>query len=477
MIFGPKVRLAGAIALAVPCLTTVARGQPSWTPDELAARTVERRAVEAVNWGIPAVNYDRMVQAMIRDAKGDFNQIVYWSAFLDSRNQTLTPNPDTIYFKPFFNTKDVGPIVLEIPPADEGSITGTIMDSWQAALEDVGPAGVDKGMGGKYLILPPDFKGNVPAGYIAMPSMTYQGFALLRSIVKSNSDADVAKAVAYGRRIKLYPLSQAANPPATTFVDAAGIVFDSTIPYDLRFFQSLDRMVQAEPWLPRDKVMIDMLKSIGIEKGKPFSPDDRTKPLLEAAAKEAQAWLSQRFDTVFVPYFDGARWALPAAPGLVETSATFYETPDSYPIDARGLTDYWAFSTVKHLGAGQFYLMGSKDRQGQPLDGGSHYRLTVPANVPASQYWSAVVYNRETHTLIRGASRLSRSSQDPALQRNADGTTDLYFGPKPPAGKESNWVATDPGGRFEVLVRFYGPQKPLFEKTWTLPDIEKVAAQ
>jgi hypothetical protein len=121
--------------------------------------------------------------------------------------------------------------------------------------------------------------------------------------------------------------------------------------------------------------------------------------------------------------------------------------------------------------------MGSKDRQGQPLEGGSNYRLTVPANVPASQYWSAVVYNRETHTLIRGASRLSRSSQDPALQKNADGTTDLYFGPRPPAGKDSNWVETDPAGRFEVLVRFYGPGKPLFEKTWTLPDIEKVAAQ
>ncbi|MFL5021159.1 MAG: DUF1254 domain-containing protein [Microvirga sp.] len=462
---------------AMASLSAVAQGQPPSTASDLVDRTIARRAVEAVNWGIPAVNYDRMVQAMIRDAKGDFNQIVYWSGFLDSKNQTLTPNPDTIYFKPFFNTKDVGPVVLEIPPADDGSITGTIMDSWQAALEDVGPAGVDKGKGGKYLILPPDYRGDVPAGYIALPSMTYQGYALLRSIVKSSSDADIAKAVAYGRRIKLYPLSQAANPPATTFVDAAGIVFDSTIPYDLRFFQSLDRMVQAEPWLPRDKVMIDMLKSIGIEKGKPFNPDEKTKPLLEAAAKEAQAWLSQRFDTVFVPYFEGTRWALPAAPGLVEASSTFYETPDSYPIDARALTDYWAFSTVKHLGAGQFYLMGSKDRQGQPLEGGSNYRLAVPANVPASQYWSAVVYNRETHTLIRGASRLSRSSQDPALQKNADGTTDLYFGPRPPAGNESNWVETDPAGRFEVLVRFYGPGKPLFEKTWTLPDIEKVAAQ
>jgi hypothetical protein len=146
------------------------------------------------------------------------------------------------------------------------------MDAWQAALEDVGPAGVDKGKGGKYLILPPDYTDKAPNGYIVRPSTTYQGYALLRSILKSGSDADVANAAAYARQIKLYPLSQADNPPPTIFVDAIDVVYDATIPYDVRFFQSLDRVVQIEPWLTRDKVMIDMLKSIGIEKGKPFNP-------------------------------------------------------------------------------------------------------------------------------------------------------------------------------------------------------------
>ena len=164
-----------------------------------------------------------------------------------------------IYLMPFFNTKDVGPMVLEIPPADRrGSITGSIDDGWQTALEDVGPAGVDKGKGGKYLILPPDYKDKAPDGYIALQSQTYTGFALLRSNLKSGSDADIAKAVAYGKRVKFYPLSQAANPPATIFVDAMDVVFDSTIPYDLRFFQTLDRFVQREPWLDRDKAMIDI---------------------------------------------------------------------------------------------------------------------------------------------------------------------------------------------------------------------------
>jgi hypothetical protein len=248
---------------------------------ELTRRALERRAIEAINWGMPAVNLDLMLQAGIAVGAKP-NQIVYWSRLPDWKIQTLTPNPDVIYLKPFFNTKEVGPMVLEIPPAGDGSITGTIMDAWQAALADVGPAGADKGAGGKYLILPPDYKGETPGGCIVLPSMTYQGYALLRSILKSGSDADVAKAVDYARRIKLHPLSQAGTPPATTFVDAIDLVYDSTIPYDLRFFQSLDRIVQTEPWLARDRVMIDMLKSIGIEKGKPFKPDAKTQESLNA---------------------------------------------------------------------------------------------------------------------------------------------------------------------------------------------------
>jgi hypothetical protein len=345
------------------------------------------------------------------------------------------------------------------------------MDVWQAALEDVGPAGVDKGNGGKYLILPPDYNDKWPEGYIVLPSSTYEGFGLLRSIIKGSGDDAVKKAIDYGLKVKLYPLSQASAPPPTTFVDVLGKTFDATIQYDMSFYQSLDRVVQYEPWLPRDKVMIDMLKSIGIEKGKKFRPDAAARRTLEAAVAEAHDWLDMRYETVFQPYFKEAHWAVPAAPGLVETSATFYETPEAYSIDGRAITDYWAFSTVKHLGSGQFYLMSTKDRDGAPLDGGKSYRLAVPANVPAGQYWSAVVYDRATHALIRDLSTSSKSSQMPGLETNEDGSVDLWFGPTTPAGQESNFIPTKAGHRFEVLFRLYAPQKPLFDKTWTLPDI------
>ncbi len=462
------------VALILLFAATAASAQDRPSTEDLASRMIERRAVETVIWGMPAVNYNLMYQEMVRKVGGGFNQVLYWSRLLDWRNQTLTPNPDVIYLIPFFNTKDVGPVVLEIPPADDGVFNGSIMNYWQAAIEDVGPGGVDKGKGGKYLILPPGYdRSTVPDGYIVMPSDTYRGYALLRSVLRSGSSADVAKALAYAKRIKVYPLSQAASPPPTEFLDAAGVLFDSTIPYDLRFFESLNEMVQAEPWLERDKAMIDQLKTIGIERGKPFRPDEKTKQILDDAIKETKAWFEARYDTL-PPFYEGEHWFFPSTEEMIHNVMGDWRIPNSYPVDARGTAYTLAFFSAKHLGESQYYLLTGHDKHGEPLDGRNSYRLTVPANAPVTQYWSMTVYDRDTHAFIREAKWVGRSSQTPNLQRNADGSIDIFFGPTPPASEESNWVPTEPSGRFEVLARFYGPEKPLFEKTWKLPDIEKV---
>jgi hypothetical protein len=448
-----------------------------FSAEELARRTVERRAFEAVIWGTPAVNFDVMYHAMVRDAKAGegSNKIVFWSRLFDWKNQTLTPNPDSIYFMAFFNTKDAGPVVLDIPPADEGSITGSIDDCWQTAIEDVGPAGMDKGNGGRYLILPPGYKKRVPSGYIVLQSYTYQGYALLRSILRSNSEVGIADAVAYGKRIKLYPLSQSAHPSATQFVDAIDVVYDANIPWDLRFFQSLDRMVQIEPWLERDKAMIDQLRSVGIEKGKPFNPDPETQDALKDAVRQAHAWLANKYENSYFPppYYEGGHWHVPVSHDVIEGLQTFFANPDKYPVDGRGVAYTVGFFSAKHFGAGQFYLMTFTDKNGKALEGGSTYHLNVPANAPVTQYWSATVYDRDTHALVRNMRRASQSSQNPELQKNSDGSVDIYFGPKAPAGKDSNWVPTSADGKFEVLFRLYGPEKPLFDKTWKLPDIER----
>jgi hypothetical protein len=442
--------------------------------DDLSQRTIERRAIEAAIWGIPIVNTDMMFRAFARDGKGAVNQIAYFSRLPDWKNQTLTPNPDAMYFMPFFSTKDVGPIVIEIPPAESGSITGSLMDAWQVALEDVGPAGVDKGKGGKYLILPPGYKEKPPAGFVVLPSHVYQGYGLLRSILKSRSEADVAAAVAYGKRIKLYPLSAAANPPAMMFVDMVDVVFDATIPYDVRFFESLDRMVQSEPWIERDRVMVNALQSLGIQKGQPFAPDAKTKDALTTGVREARAWFDQYYETHFEPFNAGTRWILPADKTILEAEANGFSDTNTYPIDGRGLAYYFAFSAVKHMGEGQFYLFATRDKDGQILDGAMSYRLHVPPRPPVRQYWSVVLYDFGTHALIRDMKWSSRSSLEPDIEKNADGSVDVYFGPQAPAGKEKNWVPTKPGGRFEALFRLYGPEQALFAKTWVLPDIERM---
>lgn len=447
------------------------------TPLPADEQVIGSRAVQTVIWAMPAVNYDRMLQAMFK-AGGKENQVVYWSKLFDWQNQTLTPNPNTIYLMPFMNTKDTGPLVVEIPAASEGQeITGTIIDAWQVALEDVGPAGADKGAGGKYLVLPPGYAGDIPNGYIVLRPSTNMSMALFRSSIGEASAADIARAVAYGKRIRVYPLSKASDPPATTFVDAMGTTFDSTIPYDIRFFEALDRFVQREPWLERDKAMIDQMKSIGIEQGKPFQPDAERKRVLEQAAVSASSWLDKQYQALFSPYYPGGQWALPVAHELTEGLANNFSTPGVYPVDSRGVLFSFAFSSVKKLGTGQFYLVALRDGTGVPFDGASTYRLRVPANAPVRLYWSATVYDRSTHTLIQNQRWPSRGSMTPGLQSNADGSVDLYVGPQPPAGKEANWIPTQAGRGWEIMMRFYGPQPPLFDKSWVLPDLEKIPAQ
>lgn len=462
-------------ALALMLVSPLARAQtPDLSSEELNARAIHRRAVEAVIWGMPAANFDRMLQAAISNGAKP-NQVVYWSRPVNWQNQTLTPNPDTIYLNPFYDTRS-GPVVLEIPPAGgDAVIVGSVDNAWQNALADVGPAGADQGKGGKYLITPPGYAEEAPEEYIHLPSDTYQGFVILRSNFKSRSDADIAAAVEYGKRIKIYALNS--GPEASAHVDVYDKPFDATIPYDWRFFESLHRFVQAELWLERDKVMIDLLQSLGIEKGKPFSPDEKTKAIFEQAAREARAYIDLGYAGLFdPPYFDGTHWAVPASPGVVEGMSTGFADPNSYPVTTRAVSYAMGYFSAKHLGAGQFYLMSVRDSDGKPLDGQRTYRLTVPAGAPVTQYWSATLYDRETHALIRETSHSSRASNSPDVRPNADGSVDLYFGPQAPAGREANWVPTN-GRDFEVLFRLYGPEKPLFDKTWKLPDIEPVAAQ
>ena len=285
-----------------------------------------------------------------------------------------------------------------------------------------------------------------------MPSSTYQSYGILRSNPATGSAADVAKAVGYGKQVKVYPLSSAPKPPATVFVDVVDVVYDNIIPYDLRFFQSLDRMIQIEPWLDRDRSMIDLLKSIGIEKGKPFNPDESRKAILNVAASDAHDYLDARYEEVFQPPFDAsARWALPASQELVASLQTNFADPNSYPTDARGLAYSYAYFSAKPLGQGQFYLMTIKDKDGNGFDGAKIYRLHVPPNAPVRLYWS---------------------SNTPGLHTNDDGSSDVYFAAKPPQARNQTGYPHMPAEGLRCYFASMPPEKAFFDKKWILPDIE-----
>jgi hypothetical protein len=219
--------------------------------------------------------------------------------------------------------------------------------------------------------------------------------------------------------------------------------------------------------------MMGLLLPLGIEKGKEFKPDAATQAMLKKAAQDAQAWFMQSMLTYGVQFWPDRKWLVPVSPIGPQTGFK-WENANYLDVDARGI-GFFSFNTPPaKLGAATFYLAAYLDGQGGQLGGESTYRLRVPANVPAAQFWAVTLYDLETCSFIRDVTLVGLDSYDQKMHRNDDGSVDLYFGPKPPTGQESNWIPTVPGRSYFPWFRFYGPEKPLFEKSWKLPDIEKL---
>lgn len=457
------------VAVAAFAVAASANAQ-NFTSEDLARRTIERRAVEAVIWGMPLVNTDAMRQAYFRDVGARYNDICYFSAPADWRFQVTTPNASTNYVYFNFNLKD-GPVVVEIPAAVGAGLLGSMVDAWDTPMADIGPAGDDQGKGGKYIMLPPDFRGEAPSGFFTLQYPTYNGYALYRAIRAGSTQADVAASLALVKKLRVYPLAQQASPPDQRFIDIHGKTFDGIANFDERFFDSLNRMVQEEPVQKRDLVAMGMLKSIGIEKGKEFKPDAGMQRILKVGVQEAQAQFIEGMTSYSQPWWPDRNWS-PADARGVKTGFTF-QTADALDVDARGWANFAAFALPKKTGESLVYLFTFHDGRGERLSGERTYMLRVPANVPARQYWSMIVYDARTAAFVREASVITLDSYNQAMKRNPDGSVDIYFGPNAPAGKETNWIYTAPGKAFFPAMRFYDPDKPLLDKTWKLPDIEK----
>ncbi|WP_296712953.1 DUF1254 domain-containing protein [Rhodoblastus sp.] len=441
-----------------------------------------QRAIEAVIWSMPAISIREFWESQFKDYGASWNDIVLWSKPATPRHELLTANNQVPYMLTALNLRQ-GPVVVEIPAAGaKANLFGSFVDNWQAPIVDVGPSGTDEGRGGKYLFLPPGYTDPIPEGYLPVRSEGYVVVGGLRPVPANGGTAEEAHA--YAQQMKVYPLADAAAPKPTRFIDGYPKPFHSLPTYDASWFRELAAMVNEEPVRERDKVMLGMLASIGIERGKKFEPDAKMQKTLDAAIVDARKIMQKFFETpgkALAPWWQGSQWSAfsPKTMGLANEFT--YETADGLWLDARaGGLFYWATFVPKKLGGGTFYLMGLRDSSGQLFDGQATYRLRVPADVPAKDFWSAIVYDMETKAFVCAGpcdtadNGVGLSSFDkPNMKQNADGSVDVYFGPKAPAGFEKNWVPTA-GRNFFLIFRLYGPEKAFFEKTWKLPEVEKV---
>ena len=437
----------------------------------LDTRAIHDLALHAAKWGTPIVSFDAMRQAFFRDAGAKYGDLAYLSRFADWRFQLTTPNASTRYVYLNFNSNG-GAVVLEIPAAVGAGLFGSILDAWQVPLVDVGPQGSDRGEGGKYLLLSPGQTGSVPSGYIAVPSNTFNGYAAFRAISEGSTQDAIDRALNLVKQIRVYPLAMAGNAPPTRAIDVAGKLFDGIMHYDETFFATLAKMVSEEPPLPRDAEMLDGLKELGIEKGKPFAPDESIRGELESAAQEAQRQLIAGEAREGEPFWPGSSWRSPSPVGA-KTGFTFL-TDKGLDIDARAETFFMACAPPKVLGKASMYLAAYGDASGQPLSGDRPYRLRLPPNIPAEQFWALTAYDAETCAFIRNSPKIEVNSYHEGISVNTDGSIDLFLGHSAPGVGAMNWVALTPGRAWFALLRFYGPKPALLDRSWRVPDIERV---
>jgi hypothetical protein len=428
-----------------------------------------QRAVQAYLLALAPVNMAGLREGLLSVGPAN-TTIPTFEANMNARSIFLTANATTPYTWIWINLHD-GPLVAEVPPMTLGMVD----DFWFRYVTDVGVLGPDKGKGGKYLLLPPGYDGEVPDGYVVVNVPTFESILVWRNMpLEGGLEAAIER---LHNNTRIYPLSEAAHPRANTFVNVSDRDFCTVAPADYRFWELLNDIVQNEPVESCDPVTLGFYASIGIEKGKPFAPDARMKKILHEAAAVGDAtaraitYRSRIPEAFYYPNSTWRQWMggykFESQPGVsyLDAAAFFY-------FYATGVTPAME---AKMVGQGSQYAVGIVDSKGQGLDGGKTYRLHVEPNMPVKDFWSAIVYDNQTRSMLQTDQDFPQvSSLDKGLVANADGSVDVFFGPTPPAGMENNWIQTLPGKGWNMLFRLYGPLEPWFDKTWKLNEIEEV---
>ncbi|HEX8946572.1 MAG TPA: DUF1254 domain-containing protein [Gemmatimonadaceae bacterium] len=445
-------------------------------PDEATVKTLYdnldfQRGVQAFLTALPAASLSA-TRAGIRTFGPDNETMLITESLMDSRTLLLTANTENVYTIGWLDTHG-GPLVIEVPP----HMLGFIDDFWERYVGDIGNAGPDKGRGGKYLLLPPGYTGDVPDGYFILHSRTYGNLLGVRAFVIGGDVRAAADSVKDGLRI--YPLADATDPSETRFVNISGAAFNTIHANDASFFDEVVPVVQEEPLEATDPEIRGLLAAIGIQKGKPFAPDDRMRRILADSAAVGNATARALvFSTRNQSAFDYPE----SAWQMLWIGNDYQFSPGGVlDLDARALYFYMGLGispamSTKMVGIGSQYAMAYRDAAGQYLDGAKSYRLRLPGPIPVKDFWSILVYDPQTRSMLQTDQPYpSVSSQKSDIAINSDTSVDVYFGPEPPIGKESNWIQTMPSKGYFVALRLYGPLEPWFDKTWRPGEIALVS--
>jgi len=462
------------------------------TAEALREELLFQRATQTYLWALPLINTLGMKVGSEKTFGAGYNVLPIWKKRLDAKTLVTTPNSDVLYAMSYVDLGKEGPLVMEAPPM----LQGILLDFWQRPIPvdggkfagDVGLFGPDAGKGGKFLLLPPGYRGDVPEGNFVYRSGTNNVFVFLRGFYEDAKN--LTPAVTHLEKTKIYPLNGEANATPMRFPDASGVPVNMLPISDSTAFDQLKKLLDSEGANLASPDWLGMLAAIGIIKGQPFTPDAHTREVLDQAAKTG-------YKTSRVIGFEGKvsgksyrmysdrRWLNPFADGTPANptgtlNLAWENVAGGYlDLDARiwMFTDYYSLSpgmVSKIPGKGAMYVIGFADSDGTPLVGASNYRLNLPPNIPAAMFWSVTLYEAENASgLANGQPLPSLGSRDNPAQ-NADGSTDLYLGPKAPAGKEGNWLATVPGKGYFAILRLYGPTEAAINKSWKPGDFEKV---
>ena len=435
------------------------------------------KAVEVFTRCIPAASLEAMRAGMVGQGCDATNKVAMTFDLLDSRPLFLTGNTDTVYASAILDLERDGPTVVEIPPRCG---PGTVNDAWFRFVIDMGGPGPDRGQGGSYLIVHEDYDGQIPEGYFTARTPSYVNWLILRGFLVDGSP-ETATAM-FREGLKIYPLAERDNPPAMEFSDLSGESFNTIHANDHQFYEELASVIHREPVGVIDPETRGLLASIGIHKDKPFRPDERMKSILEEAAAVGNATaravsFANRDPRALI--YEDRHWQT----GFIGDDHTWMGGDPANGIDADARTMFFYLATVntpamawKLVGVGSQYALAMMDSDGSFFDGSKSYRLRIPANPPAKEFWSVVVYDPQTRSELQTSQPFpSRNSVRDDLFAGEDGAIDLQFGPTPPEGAPAeNWIETVPGKGWFALLRLYGPLEAWFDKTWIPDDFERL---